>query len=451
MAYKKTIITIIIFTVILIAIKYNTEVTEVPTTPIVSTKFSISPTPEIPAITTIAGGLNIPWDLAFLDDGFLITERVGNLIHLKKDGTKISIKLPHPVPKGEGGLLGIILHPQFKENNFLYLYMTTAEDKVGTKNAVFRYKFSDDTLTDEKVIIKDIPGALYHDGGRMEFGPDGYLYITTGDATKSAIAQDLNSLGGKILRLYDDGRVPEDNPFKTAVYSYGHRNPQGLAWDASGRLWETEHGRSGVTTGMDELNLIEKSKNYGWPAIEGDKTKEGMVTPVINSGASDTWAPASALYYNGSIFFGGLKGEALYEAVLDGVGVKELKTHLKGEYGRIRTIRLGPDGMFYVTTSNRDGRGKPTVDDDRLIRINPKSLLKYTMDEVATHKDATSCFAAVNAKVYDLTNWISKHPGGPSMILAICGKDGSVTFNDMHSKDKKALNTITSFYIGDLK
>lgn len=343
-----------------------------------------SPTPlsspkvlVIPDETIIADKLSIPWDLAFLLDGFLITERGGNLIHLMNNGEKISIKLPHPVPKGEGGLLGIVLHPQFKQNNLLYLYMTTSEDNKTTKNAVFRYEFSDDKLINEKVIIKDIPGALYHDGGRMEFGPDGYLYITTGDATISNIAQDLKSLGGKILRLYDDGRIPTDNPFDTAVYSYGHRNPQGLAWDDQGRLWETEHGRSGITTGMDELNIIEKGKNYGWPKIEGDKTFENMVTPVINSGPKATWAPASALYYKGSIFYGGLKGESLYEAVLDGVGgVKELKTHLNGKYGRIRTVRLGPDGMFYLTTSNKDGRGKPVEGDDRLIRINPKSLVK---------------------------------------------------------------------------
>jgi glucose/arabinose dehydrogenase len=336
---------------------------------------SPSPTPNIANEEVVATNLNIPWDISFLSDGYLITERVGNLVYLKNNGEKKSIKLPHPVPKGEGGLLGITLHPNFDENKYLYLYMTTSQGSSGTKNAVYRYKFINDELTDEKIIIKDIPGAIYHDGGRMEFGPDGYLYITTGDATQSNIAQDKNSLGGKILRLYDDGRIPEDNQFKSAIYSYGHRNPQGLAWDSEGRLWETEHGRSGATSGMDELNLIEIGKNYGWPTIEGDKTKEGMVTPAINSGVDDTWAPASALYYNGSIFFGGLKGEALYEAVLEGDKVKNLKTHLKNKYGRIRTVRLGKDGMFYITTSNRDGRGTASSDDDKLIRINPKSLV----------------------------------------------------------------------------
>jgi len=356
------------------------NVTPSPTPSIVpvltETPSPINPAVDVPAATVLATGLSIPWDIAFLpDSSFLITERGGNLVHLYTDGIKKSIKLPHPVPKGEGGLLGITLHPTFVQNKYVYLYMTTAGSTGGTKNAVFRYVFENDALTNEKVIIKDIPGALYHDGGRLEFGPDGYLYITTGEAQTPPIAQDLSSLGGKILRLTDEGGIPSDNPFGTAVYSYGHRNPQGLTWDSAGRLWETEHGRSGVTSGMDELNSIEKGKNYGWPTIEGDKTSPGLVTPVLNSGAKTTWAPASALYHDGSIFFGGLKGEALYEAVLNGTQVTELKVHLLSQYGRIRTVKKGPDGIFYLTTSNKDGRGKPVGTDDRLIRINP-ALLK---------------------------------------------------------------------------
>lgn len=318
----------------------------------------------IPAVTVLQKGLSIPWDIAFLgDNDFLITERAGTLLHIK-DGVKKTIKIPHPIPKGEGGLLGITLHPHFDHNNLLYMYMTTG----GTLNAVFQYEFSNDALQNEKVIIKDIPGAIYHDGGRIEFGPDEKLYITTGDATKSEIAQNLKSLGGKILRLNDDGSIPEDNPYKTAVWSYGHRNPQGLAWDPEGNLWETEHGRSGIVTGYDEVNTIEKGKNYGWPTIEGPAMKKDMITPVINSGPKYAWAPASLLYYRGSLFFGGLKGEALYEMNIE---TKELKEHFKNQFGRIRTIRKGPDGMFYMLTSNKDGRGKPVAEDDRLIRINP--------------------------------------------------------------------------------
>ena len=329
----------------------------------------------IEAETVFAKNLNIPWDFTFLpNEEMLVTERVGNLVHIGKDGNKKVIPLPHPVPKGEGGLLGIVLHPNFSINNFLYLYMTTQNTKDGTKNTVYRYKYENGKLLDEKIIIKNIPGAIYHDGGRMEFGPDGLLYITTGDAQTPAIAQDLKSLGGKILRLTDEGEIPKDNPFDSAVYSYGHRNPQGLAWDSEGRLWSTEHGRSGVVTGMDEVNLIVKGGNYGWPDIEGDKTKEGMKTPALHSGSTVTWAPASLLYLDGKLFFGGLKGESLYEAVLENGKVKELKSHFKNEYGRIRTVRVGPDGMIYFSTSNRDGRGKVIAEDDKIVRVDPKSL-----------------------------------------------------------------------------
>src|SRR3989344_6142062 len=374
MAYKKIIILIIPLAVLIAFLVWDKNVNEKASEPleniIMVDKEESKKTP-IPTVSTIATGLNIPWDIAFLpDDSLLITERPGNLVQFK-NSQKNSIKLPRAVPKGEGGLLGITLHPQYNTNHFLYLYMTTSGTAGGsTKNAVFRYNFENGALSDEKEIIRDIPGAIYHDGGSMEFGPDGKLYITTGDATTAQIAQDKKSLGGKILRLNDDGSIPPDNPFSTEVWSYGHRNPQGLAWDNEGRLWETEHGRSGVTSGMDELNLIEKGKNYGWPDIEGDIVKAGMENPALHSGADDTWAPASAVYYKGSVFFGGLKGEALYEAVLDGVNVKELKTHFKNQFGRIRTVRLGPDNMLYITTSNRDGRGNPIAEDDRVIRIN---------------------------------------------------------------------------------
>lgn len=330
---------------------------------------------SVPTTTIMVEGLSIPWDFAFPpNDGMLITERTGSLVHIQPDGTRNTIKLPHPVPKGEGGLLGIVLHPQYLTNHYLYLYMTTSESSKGTKNSVFRYTYTQGELTDEKAIITDIPGALYHDGGRMEFGPDGLLYITTGDAQTSAIAQDLGSLGGKILRLTDEGGIPESNPYGTAVYSYGHRNPQGLAWDSAGNLWSTEHGRSGVTSGYDELNLIEIGKNYGWPKIEGPKTQEGMIAPALQSGTTTTWAPASLLYYNGKLYWGGLLGQGLYEATITGTEVTDVRKLFNKEFGRIRTVRQGPDGMFYISTSNRDARGTPRKGDDKIIRINPELL-----------------------------------------------------------------------------
>lgn len=326
-------------------------------------------------ISVVAQDLEIPWDIAFLPDGrMLVTERPGRLLLFSRDGSR-KILLPQVgVPIGEGGLLGITLHPRFDMNGFVYVYLTARRDQ-GSENRIERYVLTDgDALRDRTVIMDGIPAAEVHDGGRIEFGPDGMLYAAVGEAGNEDAAQDPASPSGAILRINDDGTVPEDNPFDNAVYSYGHRNPQGLAWDSAGRLWSTEHGRSGAFSGYDEVNLIERGVNYGWPVIQGNEMREGMRIPAAHSGATTTWAPASALYYDGSLFFGGLRGEALYEAVLDGPTVIEVKEYFKGEFGRIRTVRLGPDGFFYITTSNRDGRGEPQTGDDRIIRIDPRSF-----------------------------------------------------------------------------
>ena len=330
---------------------------------------------EIPAVSIVAENLEIPWDIAFLPDGeMLVTERGGRILLIGEDGGRQEIARKDIVHRGEGGLLGLTLHPNFPNNRLLYLYMTAEASDGGLQNRVVRYRLTNNALEEDRVIIEGIPGAPYHDGGRIEFGPDGKLYITTGDATVTRLAQDLSSLAGKILRLHEDGSIPKDNPFGTAIYSYGHRNPQGLAWDSTGRLWQTEHGRSGVLSGLDEINIIRSSENYGWPESEGDRAAAGTISPILHSGADDTWAPASAVILGNSLFFGGLRGEALYEAILDGERVVELKTHFKNEFGRIRTVRVGPDGMLYLTTSNRDGRGAVHSGDDKIIRINLELL-----------------------------------------------------------------------------
>lgn len=336
-----------------------------------NTKATTTPHKINTSVEIVARNLKIPWDIAFLPEGgMLVTERPGQLVHFKSDNTKQSIVIDNVKQTGESGLLGIVLHPNFAQNRMLYLYITHTEG-AGLQNRVERYVFENNALSNRKTIVSNIPGALYHDGGRMEFGPDGKLYITTGDATDPTIAQDKNSLGGKILRLNDDGTIPSDNPFGTAIYSWGHRNPQGLAWDTAGNLWETEHGRSGALSGYDELNLITPGTNYGWPTIEGDKSASGLTRPALHSGSNTTWAPASAVYWDGSLFFGGLKGEALYEAKLQGTKVTSLKKYFFKEYGRIRTVRIGPDGMFYFTTSNRDNRGVVKSGDDKILRVNP--------------------------------------------------------------------------------
>ena len=327
------------------------------------------------AIVVVSEDLVVPWDVAFmLNDDVLISERTGTLLRQKKDGERTVIHDEDVVARGEGGLLGIALHPEFTSNNYVYLYFSANRPEGGTENRVERYTLVDDSLKNKTTIIDAIPGAAFHDGGRIAFGPDGYLYIATGDAGKPDIAQDTQSLGGKILRLEDDGSIPPDNPFNNEVYSYGHRNPQGLTWDDEGRLWSTEHGRSGVQSGLDELNLIVKGGNYGWPDSQGDTVLPGTIGPVLHSGASFTWAPASAAYIHGSIFFGGLRGEGLYEAVLEGEEVKELNVYFFKEFGRVRTVTVGPDRMLYMTTSNRDGRGNVRDGDDKIIRIDPSQL-----------------------------------------------------------------------------
>jgi aldose sugar dehydrogenase len=325
-----------------------------------------------PDIAVVAEDLQSPWELVFLPDGrMLVTERVGNIILITTQPilrTDVIFLLEDGYQVGEGGLLGMALHPDFSTNRYVYIYYTYNSPQNEILNRVVRYTFEDDTLINGETIIENIPGARFHNGGRIKFGPDNYLYITTGDALTPALAQDITSLAGKILRVTDEGEPAPGNPFDNEIYSYGHRNPQGLAWDGQNRLWATEHGASA----LDELNLIQPGRNYGWPVIEGDQTRENMVAPVLHSG-NNTWAPSGAGYYNGSIFFTGLRGVSLYQAVI-GNGTATLITHFENIFGRLRTVAVGPDNALYILTNNTDGRGSPQTGDDKLIRINPDSL-----------------------------------------------------------------------------
>ncbi|MBI3251490.1 MAG: PQQ-dependent sugar dehydrogenase [Candidatus Andersenbacteria bacterium] len=325
-------------------------------------------------IQVVSDSLDIPWEIAFLPDGsLLVTERPGKL--LKIGTNKIAIPIQGVLHRGEGGLLGLALHPDFARNNLIYLYLTTQEGSAVT-NRVERYRLQNTTLEGRTIIIENIPGASNHDGGRMAFGPDKLLYITTGDAGREDSAQDINSLSGKILRLKDDGSIPEDNPFSNAVFSYGHRNPQGIAWNKEGELWATEHGRSGVASGFDEINLIEAGKNYGWPDLQGDRTAPNMEAPKAHSGSSTTWAPSGAIFYEGRLLFAGLRGQALYDTTLEDGSVKEVAVRFANEFGRLRTVTVGPDGMIYILTNNTDGRGTPKTNDDKIIRLNQNLLKK---------------------------------------------------------------------------
>ncbi len=316
----------------------------------------------------ILTNLNIPWEIGFLPSGqILITQRPGTLLLVDENQEKIEVDGVRHI--GEGGLLGLAVHSDFEENNWIYLYLTSEVDGVIT-NRVERYQLIDNQLTDRTIIIDNIPGAAVHDGGRIKFGPDGYLFITTGDAGEPDLAQNQDSLAGKILRLEADGSIPDDNPFGNEVWSLGHRNPQGLTWDEQERLWATEHGRSGVQSGYDELNLIEPGENYGWPVIQGPEERQGMVAPVIQSGPDTTWAPAGAEFFQGSIYFAGLRGSRLYQYQIE---TGQLAEHLVDKYGRLRAVSLY-DGYLYLSTSNTDGRGDPIDKDDRIIKINPDIL-----------------------------------------------------------------------------
>lgn len=323
-------------------------------------------------ILEVANSLDTPWEIVPLPTGeLLVTQRGGELIRVGTDDKRYSIE--GVLETSEGGLMGLALHPEFSSNRYIYLAVTTTNDS-GPINQIRRYTLEDDQVSNRQIIVDNIPAAQVHDGGRIAFGPDGKLYITTGDANKEELAQDTSSLAGKILRVNDDGSVPADNPFGNEVWSYGHRNPQGIAWDAQGRLWSTEHGPSGPNTGNDELNLIEKGSNYGWPVIVGDEQQPDMVGPKITSGDDDTWAPASLVFVDDNLYFAGLRAQTLYRVSIDEKGnTGELKAYLTSDYGRLRAVASRDDSL-YIGTSNRDGRGQPSQTDDTIYRILLRDL-----------------------------------------------------------------------------
>lgn len=338
-------------------------------------------------VEIVASGLEVPWGFAFLPDGnLLFTERPGRvrIIENGKLRTEPIFQVADVEPSGESGLMDISLHPNFKENKFVYLAYAYRGD--GKQVKVVRYRFDGKTLTEPKSIIENIPAAPNHAGTRARFGPDGKLYVTTGDATDWNLAQKTDSLAGKTLRLNDDGGIPEDNPFvkdksyRPEIYSIGHRNAQGLAWSVDGLMFQTEHGPSGFEGkggGADEVNLVERGKNYGWAEIYGALKKDGMQAPLLEY--SPACAPASALVYKGdkfpafkgNLFFGCLRGARVTRVVLSDRNVVSQENLLEGKFGRIREVGESADGFIYFSTSNRDGRGSPAEDDDKILRLVP--------------------------------------------------------------------------------
>ena len=333
-------------------------------------------------VETFADNLDIPWSITWAPDGTVFfTERSGHLRAIQNGELLEEAIFSLDVGGVEGGLLGVALDPNYKENHFIYLYYTY-NDFLSTQNKVVRYVESDLTLSEDKVLIDRIPGGPFHDGGRIEFGPDGKLYITTGDAGNAGLAQDMNSVAGKILRINSDGSIPEDNPFMDSpIYSYGHRNPQGIDWDQFGNLVATEHGPSGWRgVARDEINLVVPGGNYGWPDIIGEETMDGLISPILQSG-DDTWAPSGAEFYDGDkipqwvgkYFVATLLGNHLHMIDFDlekNIVISDQKL-FTGEFGRLRDVKTGPDGYLYVLTSNQDGRGSPKTNDDKILRIVP--------------------------------------------------------------------------------
>jgi glucose/arabinose dehydrogenase len=343
-------------------------------------------------VETVIGGLTVPWGIVFTPDGRMIfTERPGR-VRVFENG-KLRAEPLYTVadvePTGESGLMGLTLHPQFADNHLLYLAYAYRTGDGELRVRVVRFRETGTTLTDRKLIIEDIPAAQFHAGTRLRFGPDGKLYITTGDATTRDIAQQLNSLGGKTLRLNDDGTVPPDNPFfnergaRPEIWTYGHRNSQGLDFQpGSNLMFQTEHGPSGFDGpgGGDEVNIVERGKNYGWPLIHHTQTRGGLESPLLEY--TPAVAPSGATFYRGTnpngfaqfkgnFFFACLRGEAIIRVVLDGRRVVSQERLLEHQYGRIRDVVEGPDGALYFATSNRDGRGSPARDDDRIMRLVP--------------------------------------------------------------------------------
>ncbi len=331
-------------------------------------------------IEVIAENLNVPWAIDISNDGKIyFTERSGS-IRIIEDG-KVN---PQPlitfgapfISQGEGGLMGIALDPNFSQNHYLYV-MHSYEEGSKIYNRVVRLIERNNKASIDKILIDNIPGSQFHNGGRIKIGPDQKLYITTGDAQNPPLAQDVTSTAGKILRIELDGSIPSDNPFPNSpVYSLGHRNPQGLAWNSKNILYSSEHGQ----TAHDEINIIEPGANYGWPLVQGDEESTEILVqkPLIHSN-EDTWAPSGIAFVNqgpweDKLLVATLRGQQLLALSLNGNGtvVKNIESWLKDEYGRLREVVQGKDGSIYIATSNRDGRGNPYVYDDRIIRLIQK-------------------------------------------------------------------------------
>jgi glucose/arabinose dehydrogenase len=313
---------------------------------------------------TIATDLEIPWNINKQDNSFYLSQRPGYIVKVDgDDGSKavqnvqVTKEIRH---SGEGGLLGFILAPNFDDAREAFAYHTYEQGGV-TYNRIIVLKLDKNTWKETKILLEGIPGGRIHNGGRIKIGPDGKLYATAGDGGNPENAQNLQSMAGKILRMEQNGSIPRDNPFQNSyIYSYGHRNPQGLAWDGEGKLYSSEHGQAA----HDEINKIEPGKNYGWPVIEGDETAPNMVSPLFHTG-EDTWAPSGIAIKDQKIYIATLRGERIRVFNLAANKVETLFENA----GRMRDVLIEGETLFTVT-NNRDGRGNPREGDDKLYKIS---------------------------------------------------------------------------------
>jgi len=319
--------------------------------------------PELQVTGDVASNLEVPWGLDFLPSGdALVTERdTRRILRVTPQGQVVPVgEVPEAEGGGEGGLLGLAVSPTFDTDSLVYVYFSTA-----TENRIERMTFDGAALGPREPLVTGIPSAVFHDGGVLEFGPDGMLYAGTGDATNGPLAQDPASLAGKILRMTPDGTPPPDNPFPgSLVFSLGHRNVQGLAFDSRDRLWASEYGANA----WDELNLVQAGGNYGWPQVEGRGGDGSFVQPAAQWPVDEA-SPSGITIIDDVVHMAALRGERVWQIPIGADGVGEPVAALQGQHGRLRTPVQAPDGSLWITTSNRDGRGEPAPGDDRILRV----------------------------------------------------------------------------------
>jgi len=327
------------------------------------------PTPRGPGrphvVGTVASGLRAPWGVTFLPDGSaLVGERDTTRVLAIKDGSVLPVgRVEGVTPQGEAGLLGLAASPSYAKDRTIYAYLSTSED-----NRVVTMTYDGRRLGSPRPILTGIPNGFIHDGGRLLFAPDGNLFVSTGETGEEGLAQDRNSLGGKILRITRDGEAAPGNPVRgSRVWTMGHRNVQGLAFDNRDRLWATEFGQDT----WDELNLIEKGRNYGWPLVEGKGDQKEYRNPFVQWRTEDA-SPSGLAYLDGSLWAGALRGGRLWRIPVTASGTGRPRDFFVGDYGRMRTVVAAPDGNLWVTTSNRDGRGDPGPRDDRILVVAPR-------------------------------------------------------------------------------